>query len=221
MEGFLTSYGRRELIIATVVCAVLGVAMGWAFWPSAAVPLAVWLFVLWFFRDPRRVPDDPAGFISPADGRVVDITPGDYGGPLAHGLRVGIFMSITSVHVNRSPCAGVVAGVEHHDGGYLDARRAGAADLNESATVLLTHRRGGREFKLAVRQVAGLIARRIVTDLRVGQELAAGQRIGMIKFGSRAELILPDELVGQVAVKVGQPVWAGKTVLVYPPREKP
>jgi len=115
------------------------------------------------------------------------------------------------VHVNRCPEAATVVRVEHCDGAFLDARRAEAAERNESATILMTARGG---HPLVVRQVAGRIARRIVTDLSEGQSLARGQRVGMIKFGSRVELMVPRDLVGRVCVSVGQRVLAGRTVLV-------
>jgi phosphatidylserine decarboxylase len=211
----LTRYGAREMLVATAVCGVLAVA-GWlTFAPAAAAPIAAWLYVLAFFRDPPRRPEAADALLSPADGRVCDITPVGPGEPLeADGVRIGIFMSVFDVHVNRSPAAVTVEGVTHRDGGFLDARNPEAADRNESATVLLSFEHGGRVHRLVVRQVAGLIARRIVTDVRPGERLEAGQRFGMIKFGSRVELWVPDELIGELAVEVGQRVAAGRTALV-------
>ena len=217
----LTRYGLREILIATGTFGVLTAAGVMTFWPAAILPAAAWAYVLLFFRDPDRRAAEPDSFLSPADGKVVDISPvGPESALEAAGLRIGIFMGLLDVHVNRSPCSGRVAQIARHDGGYVDARRPGASETNESATVLLAHSRAGRTFTVAVRQIAGLIARRIVTDLRLGQELAAGQRIGMVKFGSRVELILPEALVGEVAVKVGQTVRAGRSVLVRPPRQE-
>ena len=216
----LTQYGRREISAASVVCAVAGVLAAWVFPPAAAVPLAVWLCVLAFFRDPHRRPEEEA-FLSPADGKVVEVAPLSGNQLVGEGVRISIFMSLLDVHVNRSPCTGEVARIDHHDGGYVDARRPEASERNESATIVLDHLRWGRTFSVVVRQVAGLVARRIVTDLRLGQRLAPAQRIGMVKFGSRVELILPDELVGEVLVRVGQKVRAGRTVLVRPPLQEP
>ena len=194
-------------------------AGSWWLLTAGAVPLAVWLWVLWFFRDPPRdTPHSPGLFVSPADGTVSDITPV---GPQCElgrsGLRLGVFMSIFDVHVNRSPCQGRVQAVEHRDGAFLDARDPSASDRNEAATIRMTYPWAGREYPIVVRQVAGLIARRIVTDLAEGQSLARGDRIGMIKFGSRLELLVPQELVGEVRAKVGQRVRAGETVLVAAP----
>jgi len=182
----------------------------------AALPLAVWVFVLAFFRDPER--SAPAGdglLLSPADGRVADITPLGPDSVLGcDGVQVGIFMNVFNVHVNRSPCAGRVEQVEHRRGVFLDARDPHASERNESATIRLCCTRDGVERPIVVRQVAGLIARRIVTDLREGQDVQPGQRIGMIKFGSRLELLVPSEWVGEVRVQLGQCVRAGQTVLI-------
>jgi phosphatidylserine decarboxylase len=215
----LTPYGKREWIAASAVLAVAAALAAWWFWPVAVLPAALWAWVLWFFRDPVRAgPSSPGLLLSPADGRVSDITPVGADSELgAEGLRVGIFMNILNVHVNRSPARARVESVSHRKGSFLDARDALAGERNESATIRLLCRLNGREEPILVRQVAGLIARRIVTDLSPGQELSAGQRIGMIKFGSRLELLVPHELVGQVRVQVGQKVRAGQTVLIAAP----
>ncbi len=212
----LTPYGRREVLLATLLAIALAVVANWLFWPLMAVPIAVWLWVLWFFRDPHRSPPaDPASLVSPADGRVSDVTPLGTDSPLAaEGVRVGVFMSIFNVHVNRSPFDGVVERIDHQPGRFFDARSAEAIERNESATIHMTVTWEGRAYPLVVRQIAGRVARRIVTDLRPGQQVARGQRIGMIKFGSRCELLVPIELAGRVAVEVGQTVTAGRSVLV-------
>lgn len=216
----LTRYGRREIILATAVLGALTAVGALLFWPAALLPAAVWLYVLTFFRDPQRRPEADDGLLAPADGKVVDITSVGPDGPVGRpGVRIGIFMSIFDCHVNRSPCEAEVVHIEHRAGGFLDARRPEAAERNESATIALAHERGGQRYTVMVRQVAGLIARRIVTDLHEGQRIGRGQRIGMVKFGSRVELIVPTELVGRVCVKVGQSVRAGRTVLVWPAEE--
>ncbi|MFB3890479.1 MAG: phosphatidylserine decarboxylase [Phycisphaerae bacterium] len=216
----LAKYCLKEVAAATALAAVL---CSLAFWKLpvvlavgvAAVPVVVWAWLLWFFRDPRR--DAPSGdglIVSPADGAVTDITPIGPRSVLGReGTQIGIFMSIFSVHVNRSPADAVVRSVEHKAGSFLDARDAAAGERNESATIFLTHERRGQQYPLVVRQVAGLLARRIVTDLAAGQSIRRGQRIGMIKLGSRLELLLPRELAGEVLVQVGQNVKAGLTVL--------
>ncbi len=219
----LTPYGRREWLAATAVavvgCAALGVLawrVGWLCLLPGVPIVLLWLWVVWFFRDPQRVvPDGPGLFVSPADGTVTDVTPVGADSPLgAEGVRIGVFMSIFDVHVNRAPCDGHVESVEHRDGVFLDARKPEAAFRNESTTIRLTHALHGTDYPVVVRQVAGLIARRIVTDLREGQAVRRGERMGMIKFGSRLELLVPRALAGAVRVAVGDRAVAGRTVLV-------
>jgi phosphatidylserine decarboxylase len=198
----------------TAVVAV--VALGWLFVPAVVLPLAAWFWVMWFFRDPvRAVPSEPGVLLSPADGQVRDITPVGADSELGRGgVKIGIFMSVFDVHVNRSPAEARVESVVYRPGVFLDARDPAASERNESATLRLMCRQGQASYPVVVRQVAGVIARRIVTDVAIGQELAAGQRIGMIKFGSRVELIVPSELAGEIRVVRGQKVRAGETVLV-------
>jgi phosphatidylserine decarboxylase len=210
------------MVIAATVLALAAAAAGWVFRPLAAVPLAALACVLAFFRDPRRAPEEPQALLSPADGRVTDVCPLTADDALGTaGVRIGVFMSIADVHVNRSPWAGRVERIDHKDGGYVDARRPAAAEVNEATTIRLICPHAGREHPVIVRQVAGLVARRIVTDLRAGQEVAAGQRIGMIKFGSRVELWVPDELIGELTVRVGDRVRAGRTAMVRLPGRPP
>lgn len=208
-------HGRRELVVATIVAGHLVGFSIFLFWPVAVVPLALWLLLLWFFRDPDRVaPNVPGVLISPADGHVSDITPIGSDSDLGRaGVKIGIFMSPFDVHVNRSPCEARVESVTRRKGVFLDARDPLASERNESAAIRLSCTRDGADYPLIVRQVAGLIARRIVTDLAPGQVLQPGQRIGMIKLGSRVELLAPNELASQVQVRLGQKVLAGETVL--------
>lgn len=212
----LTKYGLREILLASAACAAAAGICLLTWPPLALLPAVVWAAVLAFFRDgPRQAEGE--GFLAVADGTVTDITPVGPEGPLGcKGIRVGVFMSVASVHVNRAPCQASVVKVEHCGGGYVDVRRQDAWDTNESSTIYLTVRGGGRDYPVLVRQIAGLIARRIVTDLVPGQSLHRGQRIGMIKFGSRGELIVPEKLAGAVAVRVGQQVYAGQSVLIRP-----
>lgn len=221
----LTPYGRREIVVlstvAVVVCAavvVLAAAVSWWLLAAAVVPLVLWAWVLSFFRDPHRSPPAGGALVSPADGRVSDITPIGPEGPLGReGTRIGVFMSIFDVHVNRSPCDAAIERVDYRKGIFLDARNPAAAEKNESATIYMRVGPGGR--LIVVRQVAGLVARRIVTDVRAGEQVARGQRIGMIKFSSRLELLVPAEMVGRVLVEVGQRVRAGETPLLAPAEE--
>jgi len=219
----LTTYGRREWLgvsaIAAPLCALMAAGGVWLsawFWAALVPTAAIWAWVLWFFRDPQRRP--PQGehlFVSPADGRVTDITPLGPDSSLGRrGVQVGIFMSVFDVHVNRSPCEGRIERVERRDGVFLDARDPHASARNESATIHIAHCRGGRDYPVVVRQIAGLVARRIVTDVRQGDQAPRGRRIGMIKFGSRVELMVCDELSPRVCVEIGLRVQAGRTVIV-------
>lgn len=203
-----TRHGFREMLIGTLVLIVVAIALGWAWWPLALVvlPVLVWLFA--FFRDPERViPVDQHVMVSPADGTVSDITEleGDehLGGPC---VRVGIFLSVFNVHVNRSPCDGRVIKNVEKKGKFINAMsHAQASEHNESRTIVLAEPGGERPIAV-VKLIVGMIARRIIFSGREGELLTRGQRIGMIKFGSRTELYIPKWLAPQVKVEIGQPV---------------
>jgi phosphatidylserine decarboxylase len=204
------------MLVATLVL-VGGAAAVAALWHwAAALPLLlVWAWAISFFRDPLRVTQcGDAELCAPADGTVTEVTRLDYddrlGGP---GLRVGIFLSIFDVHINRSPCAGTVRSVVYRKGWFLDARDPRSGPDNEANTLIIDPQPPLRG-PIVVRQVAGLIARRIICHAAEGTELAAGERFGMIKFGSRTELIVPDDGTVQAVVEVGAKVRAGITVLV-------
>ena len=204
----LTRHGWREMLIGTVLLALVAWGLAIVFWPLALIvlPVLVWLFA--FFRDPeRRGPADAQAVVSPADGVVSDITELEHdellGGP---AVRIGIFLSVFNVHVNRSPCAGRVLSVKYQNGKFINAMKHGAASSeNESNTIVLAEPHGQRPVAV-VKQIVGMIARRIVCTAKVGEEVRRGDRIGMIKFGSRTELYLPRWLNPRVKVKVGQAV---------------
>jgi phosphatidylserine decarboxylase len=174
---------------------------------SAAVMVVLTGFAVWFYRDPDRVPPEGEGiFVSPADGRVVEI------GPAAHAytgdaVKVGIFMNAFSVHVNRAPCAGTVEYLEYVPGRKIAAFAPKASEVNERHYAGLSTRHG----PVLLVQIAGLLARRIVCRLRRGDVLAAGERYGMIRLGSKVDIYLPASV--KLAVKVGDKVCAGKSVL--------
>lgn len=183
-------------------------------WLPAGLFLSVWLFVLSFFRDPNRVaPNDPAALLSPADGTITDVgevAEPDF--PEGRAFRVGIFLSVFNVHVNRVPRSGRVVGVRYYPGKFLDARIVGCEKVNEQLWIDLAEGAPGRFVR--VKQISGAIARRIVCWLRPGEMVAAGVRLGMIKFGSRTEVYLPLNAVAEVKVKVGDKVKGGKDVLL-------
>ena len=205
--------GYPFILIATAL-AVGGyaIALGRRSWPLWLVAFLLTLIALWvayFFRDPERVGergDDVV--ISPADGRVVMITEVDEPAFL-HGraVRISVFMNVFNVHVNRYPVSGTIKYVHYNPGKFLNAAVEKSSLENEQMSVGLDH--GG--VRVLVRQIAGLIARRIVTYSREGETVEQGERLGIIRFGSRVDVFLPPS--STVIVKVGETTLAGTTVL--------
>jgi len=191
--------------LALVVAAVLvGI---WATPLLALVPLLLAAFFLWFFRDPERViPTTSGAVVSPADGKVTGVSTVQIDGTPA--IRISIFLNVFNVHVNRSPAAGVITAVEYRRGKYLNAMDPASAELNEQNVCTLLTDHGER---IIFKQIAGLLARRIVFTRQVGDRLERGQRIGLIKFGSRCDVILPAS--AKVLVQVGNIVQCGSSTL--------
>jgi len=179
--------------------------MGW--WPAAAALGAVTLCFLAFFRDPDRIaPVVPGAVLAPADGRVMRVVEID--DPwVGRAVRVSIFLSPLDVHVNRSPVAALVEGVQHAAGRFLAAYRDEASELNERCTLALQ----GEAARVGVRQIAGVLARRIVCRARQGDTLQAGERYGLIRFGSRTDLVVPQGT--KIRVRVGDRVRGGETIM--------
>jgi phosphatidylserine decarboxylase len=182
-------------------------------WAWLAIGPGVLLFlIVYFFRDPpRRVPTEPGLLVAPADGKIVDITPlANYefiGGP---AVRVGIFLSIFNVHINRAPCDARVIETDYKPGQFLNALNPESATLNEAMWIgFETEGQPTRRF--AVRQISGMFARKIVCKLRPGQTVSRGAKFGMIKLGSRTELILPPD--AEVLVAIGDKIQAGCDVV--------
>ena len=186
-------------------------------WILISVAVFCGLMTVWslsFFRDPyRKIPDNPNLLLSPADGTITDIEtvtdqpdlPGEY-------LRIGIFLSIFNVHINRTPCPVKIDKVTYKKGRYTNALNPLSGKVNEANDVLMT-RLDDPKDTLLVRQISGAIARRIVCDLQIGQEFTGGYRFGMLKFGSRTELYLPVRQDIKCLVKVKDKVKAGLTIL--------
>jgi len=176
--------------------------------------LAPWLFVVSFFRDPKRIVlADPDVLVSPADGTVTHVgETSDPDFPGGRAFTISIFLSVFNVHVNRLPRSGRVAALRYYPGEFCDARSADCSIRNEQFWIDLTDGRTGGPVR--VKQIAGAIARRIVCWLRPDEDVRAGERLGMIKFGSRTEVSVPVELVQQTLVKVGDRVHGGSTVLL-------
>jgi phosphatidylserine decarboxylase len=186
---------------------VLGVAGFLAHWyVSAAVLVFLALFVFSFFRDPERVvPSEPGVVVSPADGRVVVVTDEENAG--RPGQRVSIFLAIWNVHVNRAPAAGTIKKMEYRPGKFLAAMRERASMENEQNVFTLSNEAGEMVFK----QIAGFIARRVVSWKKPGEKVARGERIGLVRFGSRVDVWLPKE--AEILVKLGENVKGGSSVL--------
>jgi phosphatidylserine decarboxylase len=173
---------------------------------AGGVLILLGLFVLYFFRDPNRaIPDDPAAVVSPADGHVVEIVDEQLNG--RSGKRVSIFLSVFDVHVNRTPVAGRISKVEYKPGRFYAAMRQRASEQNEQNVITVTTPGGDIVFK----QIAGAIARRVICWKQVGDQVTLGERIGMIRFGSRVDIWLPS--ASQIVVRRGQMVYGGKSIL--------
>lgn len=212
--------GIREIALATLLLGALACLAVWLFWPLAIPVAVVWIWVISFFRDPkRRATYAPGDLCSAADGTVTEIAELDHhpsiGGP---AIRIGVFLSLFNVHANRAPCSGRVRAVTHRKGSFLDARHPESGARNESNTILLEPD-APMPGPIETRQVAGLVARRIICHARIDDHLAIGQRFGMIKFGSRTELIFPHRRGTEIAVRVGTKVKAGLTVMARLPIE--
>ena len=191
--------------VLPLLCAGIGAAAGG--WKIAAVILlAICAAIAFFFRDPERIPPTDAGVVvSPADGRVMEVTEETVGG--CAGRRISIFLSILDVHVNRSPMAGRVGKVEYRRGRFYNAMRSRASVDNEQNVIHLQTERGEIVFK----QIAGAIARRVVCWKRPGEEVKLGERIGLIRFGSRMDVWLPQD--AEIVTRPGQHVAGGVSVL--------
>jgi phosphatidylserine decarboxylase len=204
---------EKELITAGIPLILALVAA--ILWPGlftfvlAGLSIALFALLLYFFRDPQRTgPAEEGLFLAPADGQVVEV--GRVHEPRfleGDGLKIGIFMSLLDVHVNRSPVEGQVALVEHVPGQFLQAFRPEASEVNEHNLVGLESRYG----RVLVRQVAGILARRVVCWIGTDQRLRAGERLGVIKFGSRVEVYLPPG--AEPVVMVGDRTRAGVTAV--------
>jgi len=204
----ITRHGVREIVIGSIILAGIAAGLGYVHWSLTLLVVPLWIWLLAFFRDPERVlPTLQHAMVCPADGKVTDIVELEHveelGGP---GVRVGIFLSVFSVHINRAPCDGKVLAVNYKKGKFINAMsHNNASTQNESNTVVIGDAADGRPIA-AVKQIVGLIARRIICTVEPAQIVERGQRIGMIKFGSRTELYIAKHLEPQVVVRVGQAV---------------
>jgi phosphatidylserine decarboxylase len=198
-------YGFALIAVAVLVGLFTGV------WAWSALPLLLAAFFCWFFRDPNRlIPQEPGLVVSPADGKVTEVA--RVSTPETGLLRISIFLSVFDVHVNRSPVAGVLQEVRYRKGQYLNAMNPASAEHNEQNLARLECADG---TQVSFIQIAGLLARRIVFNKRVGDVLERGERVGLIKFGSRTDILLPD--YAEPIVKPGDRVKGGSSVIARLP----
>jgi phosphatidylserine decarboxylase len=185
------------------------ILIGWLTNPAWAIfPSLLAAFFLWFFRDPERsIPQDAGAVVSPGDGKVTDVSPVTSGSNKL--TRISIFLSVFNVHVNRSPIAGTVSEIRYQRGKYLNAMNRASAEENEQNIVTVE---GGGQT-VVFKQIAGLLARRIVFQPKVGDRLERGQRVGLIKFGSRVDVLF--DATAALRVKVGDRVKGGASVLAH------
>jgi phosphatidylserine decarboxylase len=177
-----------------------------------AIPLLLAVFFLWFFRDPNReIPSEPGQIVSPGDGVVTDAEWIE----TVNGsrLRLSIFLNVFDVHVNRSPVGGIVKLVEFRKGNFLNAMKPESVLFNEQTLVTID----SGDYEVSYKQIAGLLARRIVCTVKEGDRVERGQRVGLIKFGSRVDVLMPPE--ANLKVKMGARVKGGSTVLAVLPQK--
>jgi phosphatidylserine decarboxylase len=186
-----------------------GALIGWLTSPLWALPaLLLAAFFLWFFRDPGRIiPDGAGALVSPADGKVTDISLVILNG--VPRLRISIFLNVFDVHVNRSPIGGVISEVRYQRGKFVNAMNAASAEQNEQNVVTVE----GEGQAVVFKQIAGLLARRIVFNKKVGDRVERGERVGLIKFGSRVDVLLDPS--SALDVRIGDRVKGGSSVLAY------
>lgn len=220
----LTKYGLPQVVMYPAAVLVFMVVLWFGAHPTTPVWVVhyveialgvVFIWALSFFRDPERiVPEEKGILLAPADGKITDIETVDetdfIGGK---AIRVGIFLSVFDVHINRSPCKVRVEKIAYHEGKFLDARNLESGRVNESNDLWMTRIEPPFD-KLIVRQISGAIARRIVCRTTAGGELLMGERFGMIKFGSRTELYMPVGESVKCLVKTGDKVKAGLTPII-------
>jgi phosphatidylserine decarboxylase len=198
----------RDGIYYALGMAVVAAAIGWLThsFVLTALPLLLGAFFLWFFRDPERtVPSGDGLVISPADGKVTDVSSTQLNGLPC--TRISIFLNVFDVHVNRSPITGVIKSAVYKKGQFGNAMASTSADDNEQNIVTLE----GEGMTVVFKQIAGLLARRIVFNHKPGDKVLRGQRVGLIKFGSRTDVIFPQS--AEISVKLGDRVKGGSSIL--------
>ena len=206
-DGYI--YGFSLLAVAAVLRWLTGE------WIWCVAPLVLAAFFLWFFRDPdRTIPAGQGLIVSPGDGLVTETA--SITTPQGKRQRISIFLSVFDVHVNRAPIGGVLSQVRYNKGQFLNAMNPASAERNEQNTITVRGEGADAGFEIAFKQIAGLLARRIVFRFDQGQSVERGQRVGLIKFGSRVDVVIPAAAV--LTVKVGERVKGGASVLASMPQ---
>ena len=222
-QAYFAPWGTREILTWSLVCSLalaMSLVMAWFYssWYAAGSALIVpfWAFMVLFFRNPsREITADAGVLVAPADGTVWDIGEVDEEEYIeGRCLRIGIFLSVFNVHVNRAPCAGEIEWLSHKEGGFSDARSETAALSNENNSIgMRISESEAAGVPLVLKQVSGAIARRIICPLKQKDRVTRGGLIGMIKYGSRTEIIIPLEAGFQPSVAVKDKVCGGVTIL--------
>jgi len=201
-DGYI--YGLSLLAVAAVLKWLTGN------WILTALPVVLAAFFLWFFRDPKRaIPAGEGLIVSPGDGKVTETA--TIATPEGDRQRISIFLSVFDVHVNRAPIGGVLSHVQYRKGQFLNAMNPASAERNEQNLVTVLGEGADAGFEVTFKQIAGLLARRIVFRCKEGDNVQRGQRVGLIKFGSRVDVLLPAR--AELRVKVGERVKGGASVL--------
>lgn len=223
----LTHYGRREWLGSLFIAVLLSALSCWSAYlfnvfsfHFLPIPIfLVWLCIAAFFRDPKRdISCQEEAFLSPADGTVRDIEvikTSDYKDLFGDQevLKIGIFLSVFNVHLNRVPCDVTVKNVIYKEGKFYDARDSRATKENESNALLAEAHISGRSFPIVVKQISGAIAKRIVCPVNVGDTFKKGERYGMIKFGSRTEIYMPNAEWIKLKIKIGDKLKAAQSIV--------
>jgi phosphatidylserine decarboxylase len=208
----LAEYGVKEILFVVAFCVVVTVPLIYfKCYYFIAIPILLLSFVFYFFRDPeRKVPNEANIVVAPADGTIIEITEVKEESYIKEdSVKIAIFLSVFNVHINRAPLSGKVEWVSYKPGKFLVASEPDASKLNESNDIGINT----GSFKTLVRQVSGILARRIVCAIKVSDTVKIGERIGMIKFGSRTELYLPKNKVVDIRVKIGDKVKGAQTIM--------
>ena len=224
----LAKYSVGEIVVLLVITSVMGYVLYQIAPILIILPAVTFLFTLYFFRDPyRKIPDGNNLILSPADGTIIEISDVNEDTFIKEpSVKVAIFLSVFNVHINRAPCDGKIALLDYRKGKFLVASEPEASRQNERNSIGILAPNSPRElgvakednystphFKVLVRQIAGIIAQRIVCDLEMNQQVKKGQRIGMIKFGSRTEVYIPKNKLERLEVKINDKVKGAETVL--------